>query len=94
MLTAVKQELLQYIIIGRDHEGPKGLEKRLAVREAHLARNKQAKKEGTSVLGGAILDADGKMVGSCIITGLFDRCERQLKRLKILSEFDLTSIIY
>jgi len=70
------QEMQQYIIIGRDHEGPKGLEKRLAVREAHFVHARQAKKEGKLVVGGAILDAQGKMAGSCIISGPFDRFVR------------------
>jgi uncharacterized protein YciI len=50
---------------GTDAEAPA---RRLAVRDAHLARVRPAAEDGTLALGGAILDAEGRMTGSVAVT--------------------------
>ncbi|MEO1042979.1 MAG: YciI family protein [Pseudomonadota bacterium] len=54
-----------YHVIGRDHPGEP--ERRLQAREAHLAMVERLKAEGTMLLGGALLDTDGNMVGSMLV---------------------------
>jgi uncharacterized protein YciI len=57
------------IAIVRDGTDPEALSRRLAMREAHLARARPAAEAGLLTLGGAILDAPGgNMIGSVAIT--------------------------
>lgn len=55
---------MHYVVTATDYTDPHALERRLAHREAHLASLKIMTADGTFLSGGAILDADGKMVGS------------------------------
>lgn len=56
------------IAIARDGTDPGALARRLAVREAHLARVAPAAREGLLAIGGAILGAEGGMIGSVAVT--------------------------
>ena len=57
------------VAIAFDGTDPEALSRRLAVREAHLARARPAAEQGILTLGGAILDAPGgRMIGSVAIT--------------------------
>ncbi|MBB5695212.1 YciI family protein [Muricoccus pecuniae] len=56
------------IAVARDGTDPGGPARRLAVREAHLARVAPAAREGLLTVGGAILDAEGGMIGSVAVT--------------------------
>ncbi|HEY8613790.1 MAG TPA: hypothetical protein VIL69_21215, partial [Roseomonas sp.] len=57
------------IAIARDGTDAEAPARRLAVRDAHLARVRPAALDGTLMLGGAILDAPGgTMVGSVAMT--------------------------
>lgn len=42
------------------------LDRRMAVRQAHLDNAKKAKQAGHLIAGGAILDPNGKMIGSTL----------------------------
>ncbi|MEO3432456.1 YciI family protein [Inquilinus sp. CAU 1745] len=64
---------MQFLVIARDGEDPDALDRRLKVREAHLAGARKLAAEGRMVEGGAILDDDGKMVGSAVIVDFPDR---------------------
>lgn len=56
---------MQYVVHAYDFPG--ALERRLAVREAHFENVRKMKAAGTFHLGGALLDAEGKMIGSMML---------------------------
>ncbi|MBC6610676.1 hypothetical protein H8B15_07065 [Hymenobacter sp. BT507] len=57
----------QYLITAYDYTDPEALQRRLAVRENHLAGARRLKATGNFLTGGAILDAEGKMIGSMMV---------------------------
>ncbi len=57
----------QYLITAYDHTDDGALQRRMNVRPHHLDGAKELKEKGHYVLGGAILDDAGKMVGSVMI---------------------------
>jgi len=57
----------QFVVIAYDGTDAQALERRLAARPAHLERTKKYKATGKIKFGGAILDAEGKMVGSVMV---------------------------
>lgn len=68
----------QFVIIGHDGTDDKALERRLAVREKHLERARKYKITGQLVFGGAILDGEGKMIGSVML--LNDMTQGEVKK--------------
>lgn len=58
---------MQYLLIAYDGTDPDALNRRLNVREEHLKKTAVLKKNGNFLSGGAILDEDGKMIGSMIV---------------------------
>jgi uncharacterized protein YciI len=66
--TPIASSRTHTVIIARDGTDPGALERRLAVREAHMARMRPMAEDGTLAIGGAILDApEGRMVGSAAV---------------------------
>jgi uncharacterized protein len=59
--------MLQFLIHAFDGTDAGALERRMAARPAHLAYMKAYKDTGNYVVGGAILDAEGRMIGSTVI---------------------------
>lgn len=57
----------QYLINALDFTDEKALERRMAVRQAHLENVKEAKNIGHYLIGGALLDDHGKMIGSAMV---------------------------
>jgi uncharacterized protein len=57
----------QFIIFALDHTDKDAINRRLAVRPAHFERVSALKKEGNFIIGAAILDDNGKMIGSNMI---------------------------
>lgn len=57
---------MQYVVTAMDFTDPQALSRRIACREDHLAGIRKMIKAGTFLSGGAILDAQGKMVGSSV----------------------------
>lgn len=55
---------MQFVLVALDHTDDGALDRRLANRDAHLARVRALAAEGGFLSGGAILDANGKMIGS------------------------------
>lgn len=68
---------MQFLVIARDGNDAEALNRRLAVREAHLEGMKPRKKKGELLVGGAILDEDGKMIGSASVVDFPDRAALQ-----------------
>ena len=56
-----------------DDTAPGTLERRMASREEHLERIHQMKADGTIIDGGALLDDDGRMIGSIVLCEFPDR---------------------
>ena len=57
----------QYLIIANDGKDDEALDRRKEVRPLHLAGAKKLKEKNNFVIGGAMLDDDGKMRGSIMI---------------------------
>jgi uncharacterized protein YciI len=57
----------QYVITGIDFTDEGALERRLSIRPNHLSGAKKLKENGNYILGGAILNDEGKMIGSTMI---------------------------
>jgi uncharacterized protein YciI len=57
----------QYLVTGYDFHDDAALERRMNVRPDHINGVKALKQAGSYVIGGAILNEDGKMIGSTMI---------------------------
>lgn len=66
---------MRYAVIARDGNDPDAKARRLAVRPAHLERVAPFVKRGRVLIGGAILDEAGDMVGSVLLTDFTSRDE-------------------
>ena len=66
---------MRYVVIARDGTDPQAKARRLAVRPAHLERVSPFVQRGRVLLGGAILDDAGDMVGSVLILDFATREE-------------------
>lgn len=64
---------MQFLLLAYDGTDPEALQRRLKVREDHLRGIDVLKKSGNFLFGGAILDNDGKMIGSMIVYDFPDR---------------------
>lgn len=57
---------MQFMVTAYDGSDADAPGRRLAARPAHLDRVKDAREAGNIIVGGAILDDDGQMIGSTI----------------------------
>jgi len=57
----------QYIVTGYDYTDTEALKRRMDVRPHHLDSLKQLKESGNYLIGGALLNEEGKMKGSVMI---------------------------
>jgi uncharacterized protein YciI len=57
----------QYIVTAYDYTDEGALERRMGVRPHHLDGAKELNASGNYVVGGAILNDEGKMIGSVMI---------------------------
>ena len=57
---------MQFLIIGLDGTDEGALDRRLAVREAHIALGEELRQSGNMWYGAAIRDDDDKMIGSAL----------------------------
>lgn len=64
---------MQFTIIARDDTAEGTLDKRMAAREKHMERIHAMKADGSIIDGGALIDDDGKMVGSVVLCEFPDR---------------------
>ena len=59
---------MQFLVVALDGKDEGAPARRQAVRESHLAGVMKLKEAGNMLTGGAILDNDGKMIGSaCVV---------------------------
>ncbi|QKZ13307.1 YciI family protein [Spirosoma sp. KUDC1026] len=61
---------MQYVIYAYDYTDADALSRRMAVRPAHLAYVRQLKANGQFVMGGALLNDAGQMIGSMLVLEL------------------------
>ena len=66
---------MQFIVIAYDGTDEGALERRLAVREAHLESAKKMFESGKWLYAAGILDDNGKMIGSMIVCDFPSRDE-------------------
>lgn len=68
---------MQFVVIGMDGTDEKALERRMAVREEHLAMGDKLVASGNLWYGAALLTDDGKMKGSVYIVDFPSKKELQ-----------------
>jgi uncharacterized protein YciI len=73
---------MQYLVLGYDWKGEEGLARRLAVRDSHLALASKMQASGNLLYGVAMLDDQGRMCGSVLVTEFGSRgdLDRWLER--------------
>ena len=72
-----KNDMNQYLITAFDGTNEKALDHRMNVRPYHLEGVKKMKETGNFIIGGAILNDEGKMIGSSMILQFEDPQELQ-----------------
>lgn len=65
--------MMQFLLTGKDGKDPDALARRMAVRELHLAGAERMKAAGQLLMGAAMLDDEGKMIGSIMVFNFTDR---------------------
>lgn len=68
---------MKYIVHAYDYIDPGALDRRMAVRPAHLAYVRQLKEKGQFVLGGALLGPEQTMIGSMLILDMDTEADLQ-----------------
>ena len=58
---------MQFLVVGYDGKDPEALNRRLAVRDAHIALGDKLRDSGNLLYGVAMLTEDNKMCGSMLI---------------------------
>jgi len=58
---------MQFLVIGRDGKDEKAMERRLAVRQAHLELGDDMEKSGNRWYGAVLLDDNNNMIGSMAV---------------------------
>ena len=66
---------MQFVVTAYDGTDADGAIRRAAARQAHLEGARRMRDEGTMLTGGAILDDDGRMIGSVAIVEFPSRAE-------------------
>ena len=64
---------MQFLVVARDGDDDGAPARRMAVREAHIEGAKAMAQTGAMILGGALLDDQGAMIGSTCIVEFEDR---------------------
>jgi uncharacterized protein len=58
---------MQFVLMAWDGEDEHALARRMAVRETHMVRARQAAKDGLMLEAGAVLNDAGQMIGSVMM---------------------------
>jgi uncharacterized protein YciI len=82
---------MQFLLIAYDGTDPGATERRSLIREEHLKKAALLKREGEVLFGGAILDNDGRMIGSMV---LYDYPDRQSLDSRLKSEPYITGGVW
>lgn len=66
---------MHFLVTAYDGKDSEALSRRMAAREAHLAGGKKMKDAGQMLFGAALLDGEGKMIGSAMLVEFESRAE-------------------
>ena len=66
---------MQWLIVARDGTDAQALERRMAARAAHLENAARLQAKGHLLVGGALVDDDGRMIGSACVAQFATRVE-------------------
>ncbi|HZJ56280.1 MAG TPA: YciI family protein [Myxococcaceae bacterium] len=66
---------MTFLIVAHDFRDPEAPSRRMQQRPAHLEGVRRMKAEGTFLDGGAMLDDEGRMVGSMVLVEFPSRAE-------------------
>lgn len=66
---------MQWLIIARDGTDAQAQERRMAARPAHLENAARLQARGHLLVGGALVDDDGRMIGSACVAQFATRAE-------------------
>ncbi|MBD2704092.1 hypothetical protein IC229_25830 [Spirosoma sp. BT702] len=58
---------MRYVVHAYDYTDADALDRRMAARPSHFDYARQLKADGQFILGGALLDPEGKMIGSMLL---------------------------
>ena len=64
-----------YVVHAYDGTDSDALDRRMAVRPTHFEGARRLKAEGHFILGGALLDPDGRMIGSMMLLDFTDETQ-------------------
>jgi uncharacterized protein YciI len=59
--------MMQYLVIARDGIDTEALDRRMKTRPSHFEMARELKKHNRFIMGGAILNDEGKMTGSMMV---------------------------
>lgn len=68
---------MQFLVIGRDGTDDKAMERRLAVRQAHIDLGEELRQTGSMWYGAALLDDNDNMIGSMLLMDFPSKKELQ-----------------
>ncbi|MFQ5985161.1 MAG: YciI family protein [Alphaproteobacteria bacterium] len=66
---------MQYLVVAYDGTDAEAPARRQAARQAHLEQVRVLKDQGRMICGGALLDDDGRMIGSACVVEFPTRAE-------------------
>ncbi|MBO0948915.1 YciI family protein [Fibrella forsythiae] len=66
-----------YVVHAYDGTGPNALDHRMTIRPAHFEGARRLKAAGQFILGGALLDPEGRMIGSMMLLDFADEAQLQ-----------------
>ena len=64
---------MEFLVIAHDHTDDAALTRRMVVRERHSAASRRDIESGNMLIGGPILDGEGRMVGSMTVVSFPSR---------------------
>lgn len=83
---------MQFLVHALDYTDAPAIDRRMAVRPAHFETVRKLKADGQFILGGAILDESGKMIGSMAVVEFAD--EAELRRVWLSVEPYVTGRVW
>ncbi|GAA4447978.1 YciI family protein [Nibrella saemangeumensis] len=69
---------MQYVVHAYDYTDEQALDRRMSARPSHLDAVRKLKADGHFITGGALLDDDGRMIGSMVLVDF--ESEEQLQQ--------------
>jgi uncharacterized protein YciI len=67
------KRMMEFLVVAHDHTDDEALARRMVVRDRHLTAARRAVASGNMLIGGAILDEGGRVVGSMAVVSFSDQ---------------------